>query len=59
VAEDDPDSDLYAENRDADVVIRYMRTHSPDASRQPVGGEHRSTLDPPGSRCQRTEPRIR
>jgi hypothetical protein len=30
VAEDDPGSDLYAESRDADVVIRYMRAHSPD-----------------------------
>ena len=28
VAEDDTDSDLYAESRDADVVIRYMRAHS-------------------------------
>jgi DNA-binding transcriptional LysR family regulator len=33
VAEDDPDSDLYAESRDADVVIRYMRANSRDASR--------------------------
>ena len=33
VAEDDSDSDLYAESRDADVVIRYMRVHSRDASR--------------------------
>ena len=33
VAEDDTDSDLYAESRDADVVIRYMRAHSQDASR--------------------------
>jgi hypothetical protein len=24
VAEDDPDSDLYAESRDADAVIKYM-----------------------------------
>jgi hypothetical protein len=30
VAEDDPESDLYAESRDADVVIRYMRAHSRD-----------------------------
>jgi hypothetical protein len=30
VAEDDPDSDLYAENRDADVVIRYITAHSRD-----------------------------
>jgi hypothetical protein len=30
VAEDDPDSDLYAESRDADVVIRYIRAHSRD-----------------------------
>jgi hypothetical protein len=28
VAENDPDSDLYAESRDADTVIRYMRAHS-------------------------------
>jgi hypothetical protein len=28
VAEDDTDSDLYAENRDADAVIRYMSAHS-------------------------------
>lgn len=28
VAEDDIDSDLYAESRDAEVVIRYMRAHS-------------------------------
>ena len=27
VAEDDPDSDLYAESRDADVVIRYITVH--------------------------------
>ena len=27
-AEDDPDSDLYAEHSDADVVIRYMISHS-------------------------------
>ena len=27
-AEDDPDSDLYAEHRDVDVVIRYMTSHS-------------------------------
>ena len=33
VAEDDLDSDLYAESRDADVVIRYMRANSRDASR--------------------------
>lgn len=33
VAEDDPDSDLYAESRDADVVIRYMRSHTRDAGR--------------------------
>jgi hypothetical protein len=30
VAEDDPDSDLYAESRDADVVIRYITAHSRD-----------------------------
>jgi hypothetical protein len=28
VAENDPDSDLYAESNDADVVIRYMSSHS-------------------------------
>ena len=28
VAENDPDSDLYAESRDIDVVIRYMTAHS-------------------------------
>ena len=28
VAENDPDSDLYAESHDADVVIRYMTAHS-------------------------------
>ena len=28
VAENDPDSDLYAESPDADVVIRYMTVHS-------------------------------
>jgi hypothetical protein len=28
VAEDDPDSDLYAASRDADTVIAYMATHS-------------------------------
>ena len=59
VAEDDIDSDLYAESRDADMVIRYMRAHSRDASHQPMGGEPKSILDPPGSRCQRPEPGIR
>ena len=28
VAENDPDSDLYAESRDADTVITYMAAHS-------------------------------
>ena len=28
VAENDPDSDLYAESRDADAVIEYMTAHS-------------------------------
>jgi hypothetical protein len=28
VSENDPDSDLYAESRDADTVIRYMSAHS-------------------------------
>ncbi len=32
VAEDDPDSDLYAESRDADVVIRYITAHDQDAT---------------------------
>ena len=32
VAEDDIDSDLYAESRDADVVIRYMR-RTPERTR--------------------------
>jgi hypothetical protein len=28
VAENDPDSDLYAESPDAEAVIRYMSAHS-------------------------------
>ena len=28
VAEDDPDSDLYAESSDADIVIAYITAHS-------------------------------
>ena len=28
VSENDPDSDLYAESRDADTVIAYMAAHS-------------------------------
>ena len=28
VAEDDPDSDLYAESTDADTVIGYITSHS-------------------------------
>ena len=28
VAEDDPDSDLYAESSDADTMIRYISAHS-------------------------------
>ena len=28
VAEDDPDSDLYAEGSDADTVIRYIMAHA-------------------------------
>jgi hypothetical protein len=28
VAEDDPDSSLYAESRDLDTVISYITTHS-------------------------------
>ena len=30
VAEDDPDSELYAESRDAEVVIRYITAHDRD-----------------------------
>lgn len=33
VAEDDPGSDLYAESRDADVVIRYITAHDRDKRR--------------------------
>ena len=32
VVEDDPDSDLYAECRDADMVIRYITAHDRDAT---------------------------
>ena len=28
VAEDDPDSDLYAESSDADIVIGYIQSHT-------------------------------
>jgi hypothetical protein len=35
VAEDDPDSGLHAENRDADQVIKYMREHSGDTRPAP------------------------
>ena len=28
VAEDDPDSDLYAESRDAETVMSYIAAHS-------------------------------
>lgn len=28
VAENDPDSDLYAESRDADTIIKYIIAHS-------------------------------
>lgn len=28
VSQDDPDSDLYVESRDADAVIRYVSAHS-------------------------------
>jgi hypothetical protein len=28
VAEDDPDSELYAESADTDAVLGYMTTHS-------------------------------
>ena len=34
-AEDDPDSDLYAEAANADAVIQYMTTHSLNASHLP------------------------
>jgi hypothetical protein len=30
VAEDDPDSDLYAESSDADTVIGYIKAHARD-----------------------------
>jgi hypothetical protein len=30
VTEDDPDSDLHAESRDAEVVIRYITAHDRD-----------------------------
>jgi hypothetical protein len=33
VAEDDPASDLYAENREAAAVIQYMRAHDQDSHR--------------------------
>jgi hypothetical protein len=33
VAEDDPDSDLYAESADAAEVLSYMTAHSLDSSR--------------------------
>ena len=39
VFQDDPDSDLYAESRDAAAVIRYMTSHSLGAARvRSVGG---------------------
>ena len=34
-AEDDPDSDLYAESSDAATVIRYITTHSPHPPGRP------------------------
>ena len=34
-AEDDPDSDLYAESSDAAIVIRYITTHSPHPPGKP------------------------
>ena len=46
VAEDDIASALYAEGRDADVVIRYVRAHSRDDRHQPAGREPRSTREP-------------
>lgn len=46
VAEDDTDSDLYAESQDADVVIGYMRTHVRDTrSRRGVMTPVTVTLD--------------
>ena len=59
VAEDDTDSDLYAQSRDANVVIRYMRANSRDGRHQPVGGQPRSTPYQSESRWQRPEPGIR
>jgi hypothetical protein len=38
VAEDDPDSDLYAESSDADTVISYIKTHALDSIRPPGAG---------------------
>jgi hypothetical protein len=35
VAEDDPDSGLYAESGDVDTVLRYMRVHSQVAAAEP------------------------
>jgi hypothetical protein len=35
VAEDDPDSDLYAECSDADTVIRYITAHAERGSGTP------------------------
>jgi hypothetical protein len=32
-AEDDPQSELYVESRDADAVIRYISTHARDTCR--------------------------
>jgi hypothetical protein len=59
VAGDDTDSDLYAESRDADVVIRHMRAHSRGDGHQSMGGAPRSTPDQSGSRWQRPERGIR
>src|SRR5437868_8835155 len=48
VAEDDPYSDLYAESRDADVVIRYISAHSRDTplSSQVMALMHRDAAQP-------------
>jgi hypothetical protein len=36
VSEDDPDSDLYAESRDASTVIRYVAAHEPQDRDSPA-----------------------
>ena len=39
VAEDDPDSDLYAEISDADTVIRYITAHAERGPGAPGAGD--------------------